>query len=195
MQILDMEDKPFEELAKGSGLPRTTDRIHLSDIIKYLRHTLNLDKGQASFKDLQAAGELGFMWEDLLSMAFKERMGLRPPELECDGIAYSPDGVGQLGEPFNTVVLEEYKATWHSSRKSPKDIWRWMTQTKAYCHAMGMNIVVMHILYVVGDYYGSGPTYRRAVIEYTDEELKQTWDMILRAKEDAWVWVQETQHP
>jgi hypothetical protein len=190
MNVIDQEDKPFEELAKGSGLPRTTDRVHLTDIIKYIGHTCGFDANQASFKDLQAAGEIGFMWEDLLSSVFKDRMGVRPAEMEQDGVLYSPDGIGVLGEPFNTPALEEYKATWHSSRKKPTDVWRWMTQCKAYCYAIGVNIVVMHILYVVGDYYGSGPTYRRCVIEYTGEELLGNWNMILQNKEEAWKWVQ-----
>lgn len=91
--ITTLLDDPFP--LKGSGLPRSTDRPHLTSlIVEYLREI-----GQKTFdsdpNEAQKLGmEMGFVWEEVFSKVLGERMvGGRPPELVKDGIAFSPDCV------------------------------------------------------------------------------------------------------
>lgn len=166
---------------------RTHDpkRPHLTSIISYIEDTIRsggYGKKRAGFKDLSATMEVGFLWEEVLSMAYAKRYTqLHTKEIEEDGIIMSPDGYGP--DPLgSSMVLEEYKSTWRSSRRDPLDEWKWMTQVKAYCYAMGLNTAVMRILYIVGDWKGSGPEHIVARIEFSNEELEDNWKMIVAHK-------------
>ena len=174
--------------AKGSGLVRSdanvTGKYHLTDVIHYIEHTMGWSYSGNWKADMWVTMEVGFIWEDALTAAFANRMAVRLDEIELDGIVGSPDGIGDDPLPSvlaGTMALEEYKCTWKSSRKDVTDKrhWNWHVQTKSYCYMLSVNVVVMRILYLMGNYRGSGPQYVTVRIEYTDEELIENWAMII----------------
>lgn len=152
--------------------PYRSKGLHLTDIIQDMLLVLGKDyKGP----DNPLWAEVGFVWEELLSMAWGSALGARPGEVELDGVVMSPDGLDRAHG-----ILEEYKATWRSTNtvKTPCDEWKWMTQVKAYCKALGVTTVRFRILYLMGDYRGSGPVYKEFFIEFTSQELDDNWNML-----------------
>lgn len=164
-----------------------TGKIHLSDIAKYIDYKMGFSKPiKAVDWDLVLAAEIGFLWEDVLSDAYGVNYATRVGEIERDGIVCSPDGVGIFEESvtFSLAVNEEYKATWKSLKNPPEDNWYWMCQFKSYCYVIGVNVTILRVLYINGDYRGSGPTYRVFKITYTDQELEENWQMIVNHRDE-----------
>ncbi len=191
--------KDAEFIPLGSGEPRSTDTVHLTDVMKSLEEDLDIGYKGDGFQDKFLTMEIGFWWEDVLEFAFGERSAIRVGEVECDGIVGSPDGVNTnpgwidddgivLIEPSDKLILEEYKCTWKSARSGLNNVWKYMTQTKSYCHMVGTNVVIFKVCYLMGFYKGDGPVYREAYITYTDEELENNWNMIItHAKEKGMI--------
>lgn len=162
---------------------RTIDRLHLSDIYTDLEKTL-FPKSTSADCTNPLWAEVGFMWETLLSTVLTDHCTERPGEIELDGIIGSPDGF----DP-HTGILDEYKATWKSIKNAhPSNVWKWMVQVKGYCKMLGVNTVRFHVLYVVGDYRGSGPLYRSYLFCFTDQEIEENWSMLVNhAKARGWL--------
>lgn len=175
--------------ALGSGLPRSPG-LHVTDVIHYLDTKLHGPHKGPGFSDLPLTMECGFLWEDLLGHILADRYVIRPPELTCDGIALSPDGIGPDPDGLVPAVLEEYKFTWMSTNKPPEKVWRWMIQIQCYLHATQLTVALLRVLYVMGDYRGSGPLYRVFRLTFTPDELLQTWTMILNYKKETEQWLQ-----
>jgi len=89
--------------------------------------------------------------------------------------------------------VEEYKCTWMSTKRTPDQIWRWMAQVKAYCKGIGTHrgeypTVLFRILYLMGDYKNTGPQYRSYLLEFSDLEIEENWDMLVNhARHKAWI--------
>ena len=169
--------------------PIRTKGLHLTDIIQDIMVESGMKKTASGAMwqpdQLNMAGEVGFMWEELLSQVMKNRLPCRMGEVEEDGVIMSPDGV-EIDD--DGPLLSEYKAVWASSSRSPVDNWKWMTQVKAYCRALGVLRVKMYILYLNGNWRGSGPEYRGSMIEFTPSELQENWELITNhAKHKGWL--------
>jgi len=156
--------------------------IHLSDVIKQIEIDSGLAYSGPGFTDMELTAEIGLLWEDVLSRVMADKYACRPSQICLDGVWMSPDGIND--DPLDEVpmVIEEYKATWKSARRCPSDDFKYMTQIKSYCYAMGTNVAVMRIFYIMGDYKGSGPLYRVSRITFDQRELEINWDMILKTK-------------
>jgi hypothetical protein len=198
---VNLEEIHIEIAKPGSGLPRSdareTGKLHVSDVIRYIMSVSGMTKGATEWEHdpLTLAGELGFMWEDILGWAYADRAGIRPGEFEKDGLVGSPDGLGEsvahaiaagklssVPEP-GALADYEYKCTWKSVRNSPDDNWYWMTQFKAYAHMIDTNVVILFALYLFGDWKGHGPIDKQFRIEYSNRELKENWSMLLKHAE------------
>ncbi|MFA5186648.1 MAG: hypothetical protein WC551_09250 [Patescibacteria group bacterium] len=159
--------------------------IHLMDIIKDMSHELfktGTNMGAPDFLQF----EKGFVWERALSRAFGDGLASRPGEIICDGIACSPDGITVDDE--GNLVVEEYKCTTMSSSKSPEAIWTWKMQAMGYCHAVGVNVAIFRVFYLMGDYKGMKPVYVVWRLEFTDNEVEDAWMSIVNhAKMIGWV--------
>jgi hypothetical protein len=132
---------------------------------------------------LNLAAEVGFMWEELLSATLKARLPDRIGEIVLDGITMSPDGLD-----VEEWVLWEYKAVWHSSKRSPADNFKWQSQVKGYCKGVGTLEAKMAILYLNGDWRGGGPEYRGYKISYTQLEVDENWQMLVNhARSKGWL--------
>jgi hypothetical protein len=156
---------------RGSGLVRSP-LPHVTQIIRSIGEQLQLVR---TYNE-PAPGilaEPGFIWEDVLSLAWATRHAVRPEEVVRGLIACSPDGI-------LNGRLQEYKFTWASSKKPPEDNWAWMAQIKAYCYVLGFQECDLYVLYINGDYSFRPfrPHYRHYEIAFTEEELKSNWDMI-----------------
>lgn len=180
-----------EEFDLKSGLGRTSARntgmLHLSDVAHYIDHKMGLSKRNKSTNqwNMMAAAEVGFLWEDVLSLVLANRYAARIGEVELDGIVGSPDGVSD-NDPLKVwpIVDEEYKATWRSINKDPESIWYWMCQFKSYCKMLGVRVTVLRVLYINGDYKGSGPLAKQFRLEFSEMELDENWAMILNHRDE-----------
>ena len=158
--------------------------LHLSDIIRLIMVDAGMaPKAGGGFDDLELAAEIGLLWEDVLSAAMRDKYAIRPPQICADGIWMSPDGIA--ADPWSKypLVVEEYKATWLSSNKCPTSVYKYMAQVKSYCRALGTECTVMRIFHIMGNYRGSGPLYKVARIEFTQQELDENWALILRYRD------------
>ena len=157
--------------------------LHLGTVIKSLMESSGLGYKGKGFTDMELTAEIGLLWERVLGRVMGDKYAQRPGQIQSDGIWMSLDGIGP--DPLGKVplVVEEYKATWKSTKQSPVDNFYYMCQVKSYCRAIGTNIAVMQIFHVMGDYKGSGPIYRVARLVFSSWELEQNWKMILREKE------------
>lgn len=158
--------------------------LHLSTIIKSLQESSGIGYKGKGFSDIELTAEIGLLWEDILSLIMGEKYAMRPPQINVDGIWMSPDGIGPDPDGEVPIVIEEYKATWQSTNRSPIDNFYYMCQLKSYCRAIETKIAVMHIFYIMGNYKGSGPVYRVARIKFSQYELDQNWNMVLKHKKE-----------
>lgn len=179
----------------SSGLPRSTDIIHVTDILNYIEEMTGEGYKGDGFTDLSLAGELGFCWEDALEKAFAGRFknASRPEEMVVDGIAMSPDGWDAKSR-----TLYEYKLTWKSKFNLQMETkTRWQRQSMAYCYGLGVTKVQFWICHVMAgwgkDGGNIGPELRVFDIRYLRREVKNNWKMLVNNKEDAWEWVKEKQ--
>jgi hypothetical protein len=180
----------------GSGLDREPG-THLTSIIRSLQRKLGLAKTAPGW-DMGACADIGFLWEDALSRAYRDKRvcgwargdGVvgdiyRPPAMEVDGIWMSPDGIGPDPEGEVAYADHEYKCTWRSSKKeSPVDDFYWRTQFQSYARGMETTVTIVHVMYLVGDYRGSGPQHRVYRIVWGTEEMETTWGMVLRERDE-----------
>jgi len=189
MEIIDLNE---EFVPAGSGVERSkaseTGLIHLTDVIKFIDKKLEINDYSSVKWDMSVTAEVGFLWEQVLEDAFGSafggRVGIRPGEIELDGIVGSPDGVNEDPLGRYPIVDEEYKCTWKSTKNNILDHWYYMTQFKSYCKMLGVCVTVVKIIYLMGDYRGSGPIYKAYRIEFTERELEENWSMIRNHAEE-----------
>ena len=158
--------------------------LHLGTITKSLIQSSILARKGKGFTDMELTAEIGLLWERTLSKIMGDKYAQRPGQIQKDGIWMAPDGIGPDPEGEFPIAIEEYKCTWQSSNRSPTDNFKYMIQVKSYCRAIETPIAVMRIFYIMGDYKGSGPLYRVARIEFTQDELNRNWAMVLQHKEE-----------
>lgn len=181
--------------------PERSPGLHVSDIYGSIMKEV-FDEPDYDENDLWAEG--GFIWEELLSIAFREycrrnpeltknRIIFRPGEVELDGVVMSPDGIDITQEG---LLLEEYKFSWKSARNNPADVWKWQAQIKAYLKALDLTKCRMRIFYCNGFYdykkeysdHPFKPKYRVCTIEYQQYELDENWAMLKKhAQAKGWL--------
>lgn len=186
MKIIDVSSN-----FKFKYAPRETREpgIHISNILKLMEKD-GLKNWEAftrlpdKARDLlQRRFEAGFVWEELMSLVFKERWALRPEPIEVDGIWMSPDGVF-TPEQLRTFEIEsdvdvlcEMKWT-RRSIATPIDTW-WKTihQCKSYCYGLGLNDAIVHSCHWKGDYQWLEFTHDRFGVKY-DKPIKEAPEML-----------------
>jgi hypothetical protein len=158
---LDLDLFPRRIVSLEDGDSIRTPGLHLTDIIKdiMLESGMSQSVSGASWGENQLwmAGEIGFMWEEILSSALKSRLPNRIGEMFLEGVYMSPDGID-------------------------------VEECKGYCYGVGVEQVKMAILYLNGDWKGSGPEYRGYHIRFTPLEIQENWEMILgHARRKGWL--------
>lgn len=178
----------------GSGLPRSHSHIHLTRILRSLMRKLGLEKKAAGW-EMNVCADIGFLWEDALSRAYRDKRVVgwvpgdgivgdivRPEPVMVDGVWMSPDGIGPDPDGKVAYADHEFKCTWRSSRNPPLSDWYWDQQFRAYCYGMETTVTVLHVMYLMGDYRGSGPQHRVFRWEWLPGEREKTWGMVVREK-------------
>ena len=164
------EDFSIDEHTRSKG-------VHLSDITKAMDEEMGV-KYDSSWGEKSALFIMGFLWERLLTRVMMQArsekgMLVSAGEHEMDGIYLTPDGMA-----IDRWEHEEWKCTWQSSNKDPMEFYKYWRQIKAGCLALGTNVGILRVLFVMGDYKGSGPLWKTWRAEFTDRELKENWDQI-----------------
>lgn len=134
---------------------------------------------------------LGMAWEEWAARHLYPEMVWQPGECVRDGIAMTPDGVTVEGSgDKERLWLEEFKCTYKSShvKGEPREIqgeWLWLAQCKSYCRGLGTRLARLHVLYVNGSYRFDGevPAYIVYGIEFTAQEIRDNWGMVVREKQ------------
>lgn len=176
-------------------LPPRSGGLHLSQIYGDIEETL-AKKRRAEMPQggLDAYRAQGFIWEhilgDAMSVSLSSNTWVRPGELDCDGIACSPD----LFDTSDCSVVET-KATYRSFRKMGEgaegirdEFWVWKVQMQGYCHAMGTRTSKLYALFVNGDYKKFTPMFRAWQFEWSEQELQENWKMLVdHARRRGWL--------
>lgn len=184
--------------------------LHLSGIIRGIALAMGwlnekYDKQELSNKILIA---IGLAWEEWVTKNIHREVTYHPPEVEVDGIYLTLDGFTNFDEleyskvftqtapdDFAYLWVNEFKTTHKSSRGlgDPEVAFRdkkwfmWMAQIKGYCRAMDTRWAQLHALFMRGDHrFGNGniplPEYRTWAFEFTQWEIQENWEMMLRNK-------------
>lgn len=163
----------------GKAITRTPG-LHLSQIYNDLEQ--ELFHPRTTDNPLWAQG--GFIWEETLTMAFKQALGIRPGEVFYDGVIGSPDGYS-----IENGYIDEYKCTWKSANKTLDMKWKWHAQCMGYCKMIGgISTVRFRIFYINGRYNGDGPLYEDTYVYYEQTEIENNWRMLTdHAKSKGWL--------
>lgn len=99
---------------------------------------------------------------------------VKPGELECDGLFLTPDLVDVID-----ACVHEIKLTWLNSRHDNEaTMWRFWTQARCYCHALGFDTARLTVVFVNGNYAGSGPVGLTWEHVFTPAELRENWALM-----------------
>lgn len=191
--------------------PRT-EGVHLSAIIRSIAGRYGIlaaewveDLSLCDSREIKDIGSIlrimiGLAWEDWFSQTLPE-VTYHPGEMELGGIYMTPDGdsvdviklhkpvVTTRGDTLSTVwipKLHEFKTTYKSTKTvgDMRSQWMWLTQCKGYCKAMGTRFARIYVLFLCGDYkFPITPQHRVWDIEFTQEEVDETWEMLVEYKD------------
>jgi hypothetical protein len=160
--------------------PRT-EGCHVSSIIRYLKSSLGDNKSTFTQDDLENFALVGRLFETVLAQGmFRPPRYIRPGEMECEGIIGSPDAY----DVEDGAVLE-FKATWVSSKRDILTIRHYWWQLLAYAKMLETQKAVLVAFYVNGDYTNRVPQMKAWDAFFTQDEIEQNWQMLVRNKEMA----------
>lgn len=154
---------------------------HVSGLLRSIQRELHLD---SSYDDEISRStllrfEVGYIWEDILGehlfapTADPEHI-VPVGTLEQDGILATPDDFDT-----RTWEVQEYKASWSSSRKPLDSRWYWLSQIKIYCHLMGARSAKLKVFYVNGDWRPPAPDVRIYRLCWEPDECEAAWEMAI----------------
>lgn len=125
--------------------------------------------------------EAGFLWEHLLSGLLASRIAetavrFRPGEIVKDGIICSPDAF--CVEADGSIVVEEFKLTWKSSKKFDlydKRFLNWLLQIMAYLYAADALVARLYVFHINGNYERFVPAVAAYRLEFSQRERDDNW--------------------
>ena len=193
---------PPDDLERSPGLHLTQITGHIMRQLAPKRYGRDMPKA-----DSENYQEAGFVWEDVLGLAFArralaERPGVirfRPPEVTRDDVAGSPDALTSGVQPDDPeIVVEEYKFTWKSARNvdSPEPgaglldekFLGYLLQMQGYCAMVGTTRARLYIFFVNGTYQAMVPETRAYQFDFTHRELEERWRSYLNtARKEGWL--------
>lgn len=190
-----------------SKTPRA-EGIHVSALIRCVAiETGILKKEWASIEDISLTDlrqitdptavlriSIGLAWEEWYIPQIPG-VADHPGEMEVDDIYMNHDGesldVIITGRDAGkcAIILHEVKATYKSSRDTNGDQkdqiewlnkqWMWIAQAKSYCKGRGTRYILLHVLFICGDYsYPIRPVLKIWAIEFTQKEIDDSWQLL-----------------
>lgn len=173
MIVTPLDDVVFGDLEPD---PSRSTGLHQSTIIRMMMRELEPERFGKPL-DMPRI-EAGYAFERMLEAGLKRKWPTRyrPQEIQCDGIAMSPDGF----DP-DANILEEFKCTWMSSRDCPRDrrFSHWLWQIKGYLHALKIREARLRVFFVNGDYRPSAPRLVSYALTFDDREIAENWAMLV----------------
>jgi hypothetical protein len=167
-----IQGNAYRDIPRSAGL-------HLSTIYADIEKMF-LTRDEMDEVTLSTYRAGGFLWERMFESAFADSLSsgdiVRPGEWEADGIIGSPDYID-----ITRWRVVETKCTWRSSNKweaLEKNFWVWLVQIKGYCRMVGTQEALLHVMFMNGNYKGSGPQIKSVELRFTQNEIKQNWSMI-----------------
>jgi hypothetical protein len=172
--------------------------VHQSGILKYIAEaTGKLKPGEPLEEEMPLIFALGHAWEEY-AVSFYPEIDWQPGEIVVDGIAMNCDGLlapGMTPKGSGTcgfwkyTQLEEFKFTF---KAVPEDFltddrfWTWQHQARGYCHGYGPRVCRWHVLHVhEAGFKKFWPVYRQYVVEWTEQEIEQTWRLLMKYRDRA----------
>jgi hypothetical protein len=155
----------------------------LSGVLRYIAERIGkleaakeLDLGRVPIR-----WALGHAVEEFVASLYPD-FNWQPGEMIRAGIICSADGTD-----FAAGWLEEVKSTEEKVRRGQDFLneWLWMQQGRGECAIWGMDTVRWHVWYLRGNYDNQGPQYWRYLVRFSEEEIENTWKMILAHKHGA----------
>lgn len=160
--------------------PRTPG-IHLSGVLSAVAIEIGVLKpGEPWEEDMPLRMVAGHMWEEFAASLYPD-MVWQPGEVCQDDVWMTPDGLVSDLLP-QCDGLREFKATWKKVKSGQAELfaeWYWMKQGQGYCKGYGVRHVEWNVFFVNGDYRNSGPIYKKYLVEFSQREIDQTWQMVL----------------
>lgn len=173
--------QPSEGYVRSEGL-------HMSDLYGSLYQALEPKRFRAGGKFDTTKMEVGTSFEEVLEPVLASRLlGSRPGEFVTqDGhdIIFSPD---YLFDIDGELVLGEFKLTWYSSKGAPDNAKfdKWHTQIKCYLKHLQLKRARLYALFVNGNYKPPSPQLLAWDITYTQREIDDEWNAVLRHAKKA----------
>lgn len=178
----------LREIATGVGLLKKDDSDELDwTLARYrMMYGENVVK---LFPNCMYRVAMGLAWEEWLGR-HRPDLGFHTiGELERDRILGTLDGL-QFDDRGG--IVHEVKLTWKSSRSDRETAqqrfateWLWPAQVKDYCWLASTNprpgngsVItrgMLHVMWVNGNYKGSGPEYRQYLLEFQEIEIVTAW--------------------
>ena len=196
MDITELANDEFESalwsIDDSSGHVRS-EGLHVSTIIQEMEEEAGRSKKRAGISqgDLNAYRGIGFLWERILAHALRvmyqdsDSRIMRVNELCVDNIYLSPDASFVNPQEYK---VEEYKATFTSSRKPIESKTHWIAQMMAYCYAMKCTKAHLRVLYVCGNWRPPTPQVKQYEFSWTPLELTEHWQSLVGfAKMKGWL--------
>lgn len=187
MLVTELDTSQYPHCITGtpteSHSKRSTHTLHLSRIYRDLEEQALLKRHREAAPDeldWYAAG--GYLWEREFSAMHADAVTdgnpdlVRPDEFEMDGITGSPDVIR-----VNEWRVVELKFRWMSAHKFDQlEKWFWteLVQVKGYCKLIGSQTAELVVFFVNGDYCPPRPMVRGVLLEFTEQEIEESWRMI-----------------
>lgn len=192
MEALPIIEIDFEAELRRFQESRSRNRSkgrHVSTCVHHIVARLDPKRFSTTGPIDPAMAEGGFIWEDVISFAFARRYSSKQLELEKDGI------FGTLDD-FSAARWRviEYKMTKMSARNPIRSakFMHWHMQIQAYCWMVETLEAELVPLFVNGSYELGGGRFGKPTIgkdghpyllRHTIRELRENWDLILRARD------------
>lgn len=171
--------RPEKQAQRSSG-------IHLSGVLRYIaiRSKLVDWVKQVEEEELPLRMALGIAWEEFAVSLYPE-IRWQPGEVVDDDIFSSTDGLVFAGRKVSTV--EEFKLTWKKpmTGRDLMNYWLWMSQGKGYAYGWKTQVVNWHVLYINGDWKPPSPVYKRYLVEFSQKEIQDNWQMVRDNRDQA----------
>lgn len=188
---MDIQVLDSEELISVMWNPETAEHprspgLHLTDIVYPMMKELGEtpERPDLTTKDLEGYRSIGFLWERILTEALTRKaiadklangedwQLFRPGEIEFESIYMTPDAAIVN---YNDMILEEWKATYTSSKRPIENKKQWWVQIMAYLKGLGLNKVTVRVLHVCGNWSPPIPCIRLYQATFNQREIDENW--------------------
>lgn len=186
---LERNDLKRYPIYTGKGI--TEDRqsgVHVSGIYRELALQMKLFKAAAELEkeSIPTRWAGGIAWEEFV-LSLYPNVVWQPGSVQIDDVWMTCDGLTQPNSWSKNHILEECKCTDKKVQTGIQfvdvaDNWLYLVQGRSYCKGYESVIVRWHVYYTSGDYRGSGPIYKRFVVEFTPAEIESNWQMLVNHK-------------